>query len=98
MTEKQHTRRHIMLNAALDELVADWIMQRAKNGESFFTSSITLEEFLKWSNEQAKEATPIINSAGEEISFLYHKKHPKSRRVWNLPLYPMAGQTLKVKK
>lgn len=91
MTTKQHTRRHALLHAALDELVADWINHRGLANQNFFTQDITLKDFIKWSGKEATQATPLINTAGEDISGFQHSKPSKSRRIWNLPLYPLRG-------
>lgn len=81
MTQKQHTRRHLLLHAALNELAADWISQQGLANKNFFINSITLEDFLIWSGEQAKNATTVINMNGKDISKFYHRKPSKKSKA-----------------
>lgn len=90
MTPKQHTRRHVLLHAALDELAADWTTHMGNTGKSFCTKDINLKDFIAWSCQEAKCATPLINSLKVDYSDLYHKRPRKSRRVWNLEIYPIG--------
>jgi hypothetical protein len=95
MKIEQHRLRHCLLHAALDELVADWIMLRGSKKENFFTASITLHDFIKWSAQQATAPEPTINTAGEDISALDHTYNPKLHRKWQLELHPLKYQKLR---
>ena len=59
---EEHRQRHIALHQALDELVADWIMQTDKR-----PSANTVLELMQWSNEQTRWPTDrrSMNIPGE---------------------------------
>lgn len=45
-----HRQRHIKLHSALDELVADWILQT-----NSFPSKNTVLDLIRWSHKQTEE-------------------------------------------
>lgn len=94
MNQAQHTRRHWLLAHALDELVADWISHRGLDPKkpSFFTHDITLKDFVKWASEQAQSATPLINTAGDDISGLSHNRRPVHKHRPTLTLNLLRNQ------
>ncbi len=94
MNQRQHTRRHWLLSQALDELVADWISHRGLDPAkpSFFTQDITLKDFVTWASQQADSATPLINTAGHDISGLSHVPYPYHKHRATLVLHTIRNQ------
>lgn len=56
MTTEQHIERHKILHAALDELVADWIVQTGG-----FPSKNSVLSLMHWSNQQTKDPSEREN-------------------------------------
>lgn len=99
MTKKEHQKRHQLLYFALDELVADWIFHQGKNGKNFFTTKISLKEFVDWSYEQGKNPSVFINSEKINVSDLYHKPWKWSKkRPRTLKVFPCGDEFSNFKK
>jgi hypothetical protein len=50
MNKQEHLKRHLELHAALDELVADWIMHTQS-----LPSRSTVMDLMRWSHTQTQE-------------------------------------------
>jgi hypothetical protein len=62
MNKQEHLKRHLELHAALDELVADWIMHTQS-----LPSYSTVMDLMSWSHTQTQEDHIVDTSEPDPV-------------------------------